>query len=284
MAASSFFRRSQFFWPVSMSSSCASDRIDLHWNETEPGSGIRYALVQLHNPERLNAMSVSMWRQLKQVFTDIQQQPDVRCVVVAGAGGNFCAGGDISEYARFRFEIDSLRSFHEDDVWGGLGAMLACDVPMIAHIDGVCMGAGLEIASCCDIRMASASSQFGAPIAKLGFPMAPRELQLVGQAVGDTVARQILLEAAVLRSDDMLRTGFLSEVVADSTALQARVEQKTVRILALSPQAARLNKQTLRALAQGHLAQSLETAYDYASSTEHREGIEAFVQKRKPSF
>jgi enoyl-CoA hydratase len=69
----------------------------------------------------------------------------------------------------------ALRAFHEDDVWGGLQAMLDCDVPIVAQIEGNCMGAGVEIASCCDIRIAGATAKFGAPIAKLGFPMAPRE-------------------------------------------------------------------------------------------------------------
>ena len=76
--------------------------------------------------------------------------------------------------------------------------MLDCDVPIIAQIDGNCMGAGVEIASCCDIRVASEAARFGAPIAKLGFPMAPREAALVMRAVGELTAREMLLSAGVL--------------------------------------------------------------------------------------
>jgi enoyl-CoA hydratase len=96
----------------------------------------------------------------------------------AGARGGrriFCAGGDISEYAVVPLRRASLREFHENEVWGALQAMLDCDVPMVAQIEGACMGAGLEIASCCDMRIAGDTAKFGAPIAKLGFPMAPRE-------------------------------------------------------------------------------------------------------------
>ena len=163
--------------------------------------------VTLRHAGRLNAMSRTMWRQLRSVFECIQAS-SARCVVIAGEGGAFCAGGDISEYPGFRFDAAALRDFHENDVWGGLNAMLACDVPIVASISGACMGAGVEIASCCDVRVAGAAARFGAPIAKLGFPMAPREAQLVAAAVGDVTARQMLLEAATFTAADMLARGF----------------------------------------------------------------------------
>ena len=121
---------------------------------------------------------------LEAVFVALQSRSDVRCVIVAGEGGHFCAGGDIAEYADFRFEESSLRAFHEDDVWGGLGAMLACDLPLLAQIEGNCMGAGVEMASCCDIRVASSGARFGAPIARLGFPMAPDEAAILLASMG----------------------------------------------------------------------------------------------------
>ena len=120
--------------------------------------------VTLRHAGRLNAMSRGMWRQLRAMFEDIQQRSDVRCVIVAGEGSAFCAGGDISEYPGFRFDAAALRDFHENDVWGGLNAMLSCDVPVVAQISGACMGAGVEIASCCDVRIAGSSARFGAPI------------------------------------------------------------------------------------------------------------------------
>ena len=121
--------------------------------------------VTLRHTGRLNAMSRTMWCQLRSVFESIQRNADARCVLMAGDGGAFCAGGDISEYPAFRFDAAALRDFHEGDVWGGLSAMLACDVPIVARIAGACMGAGVEIASCCDIRIAEAGARFGAPIA-----------------------------------------------------------------------------------------------------------------------
>jgi enoyl-CoA hydratase/carnithine racemase len=242
------------------------------------------ARVTLSNPAKFNAMSRAMWRELRQVFSALQQRTDVRAVLVAGEGGHFCAGGDIAEYTDFRFHPEGLRDFHENDVWGGLSAMLACDLPIVAQIEGNCMGAGVEIASCCDIRLAGQGARFGAPIAKLGFPMAPREAELVAREVGLATARQMLLEAAVLDASTLLARGFLQAVLHDAD-VPAEALQRALRLTRLAPQAARLNKQVLRALAGGLGAAALRpTAYDYADSPEHREGIAAFLAKRPPNF
>lgn len=248
------------------------------------------ALLTLSHPAKFNAMSRAMWHELRRLFGEIQRDASVRCVVLQGEQGHFCAGGDIAEYPDFRFTEAGLRDFHDNDVWGGLQAMLDCDVPIVARIDGNCMGAGIEIACCCDIRVAAATARFGAPIARLGFPMAPREAALVMGQAGALLARELLLEAAVFTAPQMLERGFLSRVVADAQ-LTDEVMSRAARLTALAPQAARLNKRTLRALQAPALADStasrddiLTRPYAYADSPEHREGIAAFLEKRKPEF
>ncbi|MBE7940040.1 MULTISPECIES: enoyl-CoA hydratase/isomerase family protein [Ramlibacter] len=241
------------------------------------------ARVTLAHPGKLNAMSRSMWRELRAHFQFLQTAPGLRCVLVAGEGAAFCAGGDIAEYPAFRFDEASLAAFHEEDVWGGLSAMLACELPLVACIEGACMGAGVEIASCCDLRYAEAGARFGAPIARLGFPMAPREAALVAQAVGALTAREFLLDAAVLDAQEMKSRGFLNRVLP-AQELHAAAESTVRRIASLAPQAARLNKRTLGALARAVPAAILEGAYSYARTAEHREGVMAFIEKRKPDF
>lgn len=242
------------------------------------------ARVTLSHPGRFNAMTRTMWRELKAVFGDLQSRADVRAVLVCGQDGHFCAGGDISEYPDFRFDEAGLRAFHENDVWGGLSAMLACDLPVFAQIEGNCMGAGVEIASCCDIRLAAQSARFGAPIARLGFPMAPREAQLVAREAGLATAREMLLEAAVLDAVEMKARGFLQAVWPDADVAH-QAWARAVHATQLAPQAARLNKQTLRCLSAQPVAPDLMlAAYRYADSTEHREGVGAFMAKRKPAF
>lgn len=242
------------------------------------------ARVTLSHPGKFNAMSRAMWRQLKVKVESLSAQLELRCVILAGEGGHFCAGGDIAEYPSFRFDEAALRAFHEGEVWGALQALLDCPVPLVAEIEGNCMGAGLEIASCCDIRVAAASARFGAPIARLGFPMAPREADLVARELGSTLARSMLLEAATCDAEALKAAGFLTAVVDDG-AVAAEVTRRAERMVALAPQAARLNKQTLRRLRPG-LADpaAWQDAYRYAPSAEHREGIAAFLAKRPAEF
>lgn len=254
-----------------------------------------WAHVVLNHPAKFNAMSRSMWRDLRQVFLGLQEQSGLRCILVSGSAGHFCAGGDISEYPEFRFDPERLRAFHEDEVWGGLQAMLACDVPIVARIEGNCMGAGVEIASCCDIRLGGASSRYGAPIARLGFPMAPREAALVSRSVGDSIARAMLLCAEVFDAHRMLQCGFLTHCVGDA---QLEVDALAIvqRQLQLAPEASRSHKRLFRVInllqtpvdtAEGasiSIATEGVSAFSYADSAEHREGILAFLAKRPPQF
>ncbi len=251
------------------------------------------ATLTINNPARRNAMTRQMWRSLATACEQLPEQ--VRCLIVRGQGEHFCAGGDISEYPEFRFEPDTLAHFHEAEVAPGLQALLDLDIPVIAMIDGFCMGGGLEIAACADIRIASERASFGAPIAKLGMPMAPRELALLLRVAGEATVREMLLEANTLSAAEMKSRGFVQRLVR-ADELEIEVQQTAQRIAALSPQAARLNKQAIRMFfdqkqpqvlaesAQSAIESRVTQAYHYAPSAEHVEGITAFLQKRPPVF
>jgi enoyl-CoA hydratase len=268
------------------------------------------ATITLRNPARRNAMTRAMWRDLRAAVAALCSSENnsyscciplgsslIRCLIIQGEAGHFCAGGDISEYPEFRFDEASLRAFHEDDVAPALHALLACDVPVVAQIQGNCMGGGVEIAACCDIRIAAEGASFGAPIAKLGMPMAPQELAIVLRAAGEATVREMLLEARTFSAQQMLLRGFVQRVAADSL-VASEVQHTAQRICALSPQAARLNKQALRQfwvpnkpVAQQNIAQAAinnivtkTSSFDYADSAEHIEGITAFLEKRSPQF
>ena len=249
----------------------------------DAGGADGIARITLYNPGKLNALSVAMWRELRASIEALAAA--TRVLIVAGDGGNFAAGGDIEEFPDFRFDATTLARFHEDLVLPALQAMLACDTPLVAQIDGACIGGGLEIAACCDIRIAGASSRFGVPIAKLGFPMAPAELEIVAAVVGATTLRELLLEARVLDADEARERGFVTSVVADAR-VAAEAQHAAERIAQLSPQALRLNKRALREFATPRLSSAERRAahYQYADSAEHREGLAAFNDKRPPRF
>ncbi len=244
------------------------------------------ARLTLSNPGKLNALSVAMWRELRAQVAKLNVHAgSVRVVIVCGEGGQFASGGDIEEFPQFRFDAATLARFHEEDVRPALQALLDCDLPLIAQIDGACVGGGLEVAACCDIRIAGSSARFGVPIARLGFPLAPAELEIVAAVVGPTVLRELLIEARVLSAHEAFARGLVTRVVADAdVAAEARAAAE--RIAELSPQALRLNKRALRQFTHSARSSHAERAphYAYAASDEHREGLAAFNEKRKPRF
>jgi enoyl-CoA hydratase len=251
----------------------------------QPADAAGVARVTLSHPDKLNALSVAMWQQLREAFAACSAAAhSTRVIVVQGEGANFAAGGDIDEFAGFRFDEDRLRQFHEAGVAPALRAMLDCDIPVLAQIEGACIGGGLEIAACCDLRICGRGSRFGIPIARLGFPLAPSEAQIVARVLGLPLLRELLLEARLLGADEALARGIVNRVVDDALVAQ-EAQAAAERIAALSPQAQRINKRTLRQLAEGGptTAQRHEH-FGYADSAEHREGLAAFVERRPARF
>jgi enoyl-CoA hydratase/carnithine racemase len=253
----------------------------------QPAADDGVARVLLAHPGKLNAIDIAMWRALRTLFETLQALPIAeapRAIVVSGADGQFASGGDIVEFANFRFDEARLHDFHEHIVAPALHAMLNCDIPLFAQIEGACIGGGFEIAACCDIRVCGASSRFGAPIAKLGFPMAPGELELLVTVAGAATLREMLLEARLFDAARALQLGLVHAVAADD-AVAAQTLQRARHAATLSPQAARINKRTLRQIAAGGpSAEHRRAHFDYADSAEHREGVTAFIEKRPAQF
>ncbi len=242
------------------------------------------ARVVIHHAGKQNALNMAMWQQLRAGFEQLKADGGARVVVIGGDGAHFAAGGDIDEFPLFRFDADQLRRFHEVIVAPALRALLDCELPVLAAIEGSCIGGGLEIAACCDLRIAARSSRFGIPIARLGFPLAPSEAQIVHRMLGDALLRELLLEARLLGADEAFARGIVSRVVDDGQALVEAMTSAT-RIAALSPQAHRLNKRTLAQIADGGpSAAERDEHFAYADSAEHREGLAAFIDKRPARF
>jgi enoyl-CoA hydratase/carnithine racemase len=244
--------------------------------------------VVISHPGKHNAISVAMWGELQRVFETLQARPAEdapRVVMVCGEGEAFAAGADIGEFPRFRFQEASLRAYHEATIAPALDAVLACDIPLVAQITGPCEGGGLEIAACCDLRLCEPASRFGVPIARLGFPMAPAEVEIVSHALGQTLLRELLVEARLLGAAEAHARGVVTRVV-EADALEAEVRRVALNIAQLSPQAMRLNKRVLRAFARPAFSEPEARAahYAYADSDEHREGLQAFLEKRPARF
>ncbi|NYT62102.1 enoyl-CoA hydratase/isomerase family protein [Alcaligenaceae bacterium] len=244
------------------------------------------ALVTLSHLGRLNAISIAMWHELTSLFTQLSGNTSLRCVVLRGAGGNFAAGADIREFPEARGDLAGVMLYHTQVLAPALAAIGACVHPVLAQIEGVCVGGGLEIASQCDLRIAGSSSRFGVPINRLGFPMAPDEMRGLLALVGKAATLEILLEGRVFGAAETMSKGLLTRVLPDAEV--ADDVMRTARRLAKgAPMAARINKQTVaRLCAQpGPLAQSeLRAFFNYAESRDHQEGVRAFLAGQEPEF
>lgn len=244
------------------------------------------ATVTLHNPTKLNAVNAAMWRGLSAAMARIAADDSVRCVIVRGAGENaFAAGGDIEEFRSVRATVDDALHYHEDLVASALNAIRDCAVPTVAAIRGACVGGGLEIAGCCDIRIAGESARFGAPINRLGFSMYPGEMAGLLALVGPAVVLEILLEGRILDAREALHKGLLTRVVDDERVFE-EAALSAERIRAGAPLVARWHKQWVRRLTTGVPLSEDEKrrAFDFLATEDYREGLTAFSEKRAPVF
>ena len=243
------------------------------------------AWVTLSHPGRLNAITVGMWQELREVFEDIAADDGVRCVIVRGAGGNFAAGADIREFPQQRGDMAAVQRYHRELLAPALRAVALCPQPVVAQIEGVCVGGGLEIASQCDLRIAGSSARLGVPINRLGFPMAPDEMSGLLALAGRAATLAILLEGRVFGAEEARELGLLTRIVADSEVADA-ARQSAERIARGAPLAARITKRLSRRLAAGGALSEDEYQdyFSYADSRDHKEGVRAFLAGTDPNF
>ncbi|MFY1987149.1 enoyl-CoA hydratase/isomerase family protein [Achromobacter xylosoxidans] len=245
----------------------------------------RLARVTLSHPGRLNAITVGMWRELRDVFTRIAADDDLRCVIVRGEGGNFAAGADIREFPAERADAAGVQRYHREVLAPALQAVAQCPHPVVAQIEGVCVGGGLEIACQCDLRIAGESARFGVPINRLGFPMAPDEMRGLLALAGRAATLAILLEGRVFGAAEARDLGLLTRIVADAD-VAAQALRSAERICQGAPLAARINKRLSARLAQGGALTEAEYQdyFSYADSRDHKEGVRAFLAGVDPHF
>lgn len=252
--------------------------------EREPGASI--ATVILSNPKKRNAINAAMWRELKKTMFALDGDESLRCIVIRGAGAVFAAGGDVEEFLTVRDTYEQAQQYHGVWVAEALQSIIDCRHPTVAMIAGPCVGGGLEIASCCDLRIAASSARFGAPIMKLGFTMAATELVGLVALAGPAVALEILLEGRLLSAHEAYEKRLLTRVV-DDEELEQEAYAAANRIASGAPLVARAHKQLVRRLVANARALNeaeVRTNFAFLDSEDYREGLQAFLEKRAPQF
>ncbi len=241
--------------------------------------------LTINRPERLNAMSLALWKALGEEIRSLAGDAELRCLVLRGAGGKaFGAGADIAEFPEKRFSAAQAVAYAEE-IDPTLEALADFPAPTLAAIEGVCAGGGLELALLCDLRISNESGRYGIPINRIGHCLPFPAMRALVELVGRSTALEILLEGRVVGAEEAKAMGLVNRVVADA-AFEEEVAAAVARIARGAPLAARAHKlMARRALDATALSQTeLKSAYDLCDSEDYREGVTAFLEKRSPNF
>ncbi|MBB1592776.1 enoyl-CoA hydratase/isomerase family protein [Achromobacter sp. UMC46] len=242
------------------------------------------ATVLMNRPAKRNAFTLDMYRDFGRIMGELDADDAVRCVVLRGAGGAFCAGSDIAgfgddrdgaeqaaDYAAFTLSMTDRLKFLRH--------------PTLACIEGVCVGGGLELAALCDIRIAGRSSRYGIPVNRIGLTVDHQELADLIAVIGATHALEILLEGHVFGAEEAMSKGLLSRVVDDEHVV-AQAYAAAARIAAAAPLVNRWHKRFASQLRAGRPLTDAERREAYAcfGTEDYRRGREAFARKQVPEF
>jgi enoyl-CoA hydratase len=240
------------------------------------------AVVRLNRPEQLNALSEPLMEELVSALRALDEDEAVRCIVLAGSERAFAAGADVAELAQASpIELYYARRVERWD------AIRTLWTPLVAAVSGYCLGGGCELALSCDLIVASETARFGQPETGLGIIPGAGGTQRFTRATGKAVAMDVILSGRLLTADEALTAGLVARVVAREAWLD---EAKRVArdIASKPPVATRLAKEAVDRSFEGSLSLGLEyerrLLYLAFASEDAREGLRAFVEKRRPEF
>jgi enoyl-CoA hydratase/carnithine racemase len=241
--------------------------------------------VVFNNPDRRNAVSLDMWEAMPRVLGDFVADPQIRAIVLTGAGDKaFVSGADISQFEKTRNSAEQVQHY-EEIAERANQALKTCHKPVIAMIRGYCLGGGLGIAALCDLRIAAADARFSIPAAKMGLGYRASSMKSLVDLVGKAYALEIMLTARQFSAAEAKDMGLVNKVVP-----VADLERATREYCDLMAANAPLTMRTAKRV----IAEVLKTKYDDATceawvkecfdSEDYKEGRRAFMEKRKPVF
>lgn len=234
--------------------------------------------VTFNRPSQRNAMTWEMYEGLAEACEQVDADPDLRVLVLRGSGSEaFVAGTDISQFTEF----DGERGVqYEAQISEILTRVAHVDVPVVAAIEGFCIGGGLSIAAMADIRLCTPSSRFGVPIARtLGNCLSSSTLEALTQLLGRARTADILLTARLMPAEEALQSGFVSSI---TEAMDEDLDALTNRLAGNAPLTLWAIKEGMRRLHQGSRQPDDDIVRAIYDSRDFAAGVQAFLAKKKP--
>ena len=254
---------------------------ELLWEIDAEGIG----WLTLNRPEARNALTFAMYEGLAEILGAVPTDGSVKAIVVRGAGGRaFAAGTDMTQFRAFSTPEDARG--YEEKMERVLSQIERCPVPTIAAITGACTGGGAAIAACCDLRLSDRNLKFGFPIARtLGNCLSVASLARLVALLGEGRVKEIIFTARLVGAEEALAAGLVMEVCDDAEAVMARAGELARLVASHAPLTLRATKEGLRRLrVGGPTAEDHDLIEMCYMSADFREGMEAFLAKRKPQF
>lgn len=228
-----------------------------------------------------NAMTVGMYQSLKLICEQLTKNPSVRVVILRGAGGkSFVSGSDIAQFASFQNGDDGI--LYEEGIDSYLAPLAMLPIPTIAVIDGMAIGGGLAIATCCDFRISTPDARFGVPIAKtLGNCLSAANLALLAAHLGMGVVRRMLLLAELVTATELLQQGYLLATYP-TESLEDEANQLADRLMRLAPITQKSSKQALARVITNKLPDCSDLIRECYGSEDFKNGVASFLEGKPP--
>jgi enoyl-CoA hydratase/carnithine racemase len=242
------------------------------------------AVLTIDRPEKRNAMTAAMWAALPGVLAALADDPSVRALVVTGAGPSFCAGADISDLLSGPDPDDPMADVRRDNL-AAQAALRKFPKPTVAMIRGHCIGGGVEIAACCDLRFADPTAVFGVTPAKVGIVYTPSSTKALIDLVGPSMTKYLLFSGELIDTPTALRAGLVDRVV-EATELEQEVRRFADVLASRSALSQRATKEVVAALTAGDEGEDLVGRWyrETITAGELAEGVSAFAERRPPRF
>ena len=240
------------------------------------------ATVVFDRPEARNAMTWEMYGELASACDAIVSDPEVRVAIFRGAGGAFVAGTDIQQFTSFASGEDGIA--YERKIDTSISQIERLPKPVIAVVQGVCVGGGLAIAMACDFRVATPDARFGVPIARtLGNCLSVGNVARLVSHFGPGRTKRILMVAELIGAEEALTCGFVEEII-EPEGLEAKLDALTPRLIGHAPLTMYAAKEAIRRINQENLPKGDDLIRQIYGSADFKEGVEAFLAKRKPDW
>jgi enoyl-CoA hydratase/carnithine racemase len=243
--------------------------------------GVGY--VTFNRPQARNALTFAMYERLAEICNRANGDRSVRALLITGGGDKaFAAGTDISQFKTFDKEQDALD--YEARIDRVMNAIEKCRVPTIAAIHGACTGGGASIAACCDLRIASRAMKYGFPVARtLGNCLSMASYSRLVYLVGPALVKDIVFQARLIEGPEAFARGLVSELHEDQASLMKRAEELTRTVASHAPLTLQATKEAiLRLRPTVKHGEGNDLVLMCYMSQDFREGMEAFLNKRKP--